>query len=98
MDFVRDALSDGRAFRALTLVDDFTREAPAIEVETSLSGDRVGHVLERLARTRGLPRSIVADNGPEFQSCALDAWAHCRGVQPQFIRPASRWRARTSRA
>lgn len=87
MDFVRDTLSDGRAFRALTLVDDCTRECPAIEVDLSLGSDRVVAVLERLAATRGLPRTIVVDNGPEFQSRALDAWAHHRHVQLQFIRP-----------
>jgi putative transposase len=87
MDFVRDTLSDGRAFRALTLVDDCTRECPVIEVDLSLGSARVVAVLERLAETRGLPRTIVVDNGPEFQSRALDAWAHHRRVQLQFIRP-----------
>ncbi len=87
MDFVRDTLSDGRAFRALTVVDDCTRECPVIEVGLSLGSDRVVAVLERLAVTRGLPHSIVLDNGPECQSRALDAWAHRRGVQLQFIRP-----------
>ncbi len=87
MDFVRDTLSDGRAFRALTLVDDCTRECPVIEVDLSLGSVRVVAVLERLAGTRGLPRTIVVDNGPEFQSRALDAWAHHRRVQLQFIRP-----------
>lgn len=87
MDFVRDTLSDGRAFRALTLVDTCTRECPAIEVDVSLGADRVVAVLERLAITRGLPERIVLDNGPEFQSRALDAWAHQRGVKLDFIRP-----------
>lgn len=87
MDFMRDTLADGRAFRALTLVDHCTRECPVIEVDVSLGADRVVAVLERLAGTRGLPRAIVVDNGPEFQSRALDAWAHRRGVQLQFIRP-----------
>ena len=87
MDFVSDALGDGRKVRALTIVDDFTRECPAIEVDFSLSGERVVRVLEQLALTRGLPRSIVCDNGPEFVSHALDQWAHRRGVALQFIEP-----------
>jgi putative transposase len=64
MDFVRDTLCDGRAFRALTIVDDCTRESAAIEVNFSLPGDRVVVVLNRLAETRGLPNAIVCDNGP----------------------------------
>lgn len=87
MDFVSDALGDGRKFRALTIVDDFTRESPAIEVDTSLPGERVVRVLERLATTRGLPRAIVCDNGPEFRGEALDQWADRRGVALQFIQP-----------
>jgi putative transposase len=87
MDFVSDALADGRAFRCFTLVDDFTRECPAIEVAQSLPAWRVVHVLERVAAERGLPASIVCDNGPEFAGKVLDRWAHERGVALQFIRP-----------
>ena len=87
MDFVRDALGDGRAFRALTIVDDCTRECVAIEVDTSLPGERVVRVLERLAGTRGLPQGIVCDNGPEFAGQVLDQWAHRRGVALLFIQP-----------
>ena len=87
MDFISDALADGRPFRCLTMVDDFTRECPAIEVAHSLPAWRVIHVLERLAAERGLPRSIVCDNGPEFAGKALDLWAHEHGVALQFIRP-----------
>jgi putative transposase len=87
MDFISDALADGRPFRCLTLVDDFTRECPAIEAAHSLPAWRVIHVLDRLALERGLPRSIVCDNGPEFAGKALDLWAHQRGVALQFIRP-----------
>ncbi len=87
MDFVHDRLADGRALRCLTLVDDFTRECPALEVDTSLPGARVVRVLEELAATRGLPETIVVDHGPEFAGRALDAWAYRRGVALQFIRP-----------
>ena len=87
MDFVSDALADGRPFRCLTIIDDFTRECPALEVGHSLTAWRVIDVLERLATQRGLPRSIVLDNGPEFAGKALDLWAHQHGVALQFIRP-----------
>ena len=87
MDFVSDALADGRKFRSLTLVDDFTRECPVIEVDVSLSGERVADVLDRITATRGLPRGIVCDNGPEFASQALDQWAYRRGVALLFIEP-----------
>ena len=87
MDFVRDTRADGRAFRALTVIDACTRESPVIEVDVSLGGARVVAVLERLRLTRGLPQRITVDNGPEFRSKALDAWAHQHGVQLQFSRP-----------
>jgi putative transposase len=87
MDFVADTLVDGRSFRTLTIVDDFTRECPAIEVDTSLPGLRVTRVLERLAQERGLPRKIVVDNGTEFTSRIFDAWAHQHGIEIHFIRP-----------
>lgn len=87
MDFVSDALADGRKIRALTIVDEYTRESPAIEVDHSLPGARVVQVLERLRATRGLPKTIVCDNGPEFRGEALDQWATLRGVTLQFIEP-----------
>jgi putative transposase len=87
IDFVRDTLADGRPFRGFTVVDDFTRECPAIEVDHSLPGERVAGTLGRLARERGLPRAIVCDNGPEFQGLALDFWAHRHGVALSFIQP-----------
>ena len=87
MDFVTDSMVTGRWFRALVIVDDYSRECPAIEVDTSLGGRRVVSVLERLAETRGLPEVITIDNGPEFTSKALDEWAYCRGVKLNFIRP-----------
>ena len=87
MDFVHDALHDGRRIRPFNVVDDCTRESLAIEVDTPLPGTRVIEVLERLADLRGLPRTIVADNRPEFAGRALDLWAHGRGVAIDFIRP-----------
>ena len=87
MDFVSDALADGRKIRALTIVDEYTRECPAIEVDHTLPGARVVQVLERLREARGLPRTIVCDNGPEFRGEALDQWAALRGVALQHIAP-----------
>jgi putative transposase len=87
MDFVEDALSNGRKLRALTMVDAFTRECPHIEVDTSLPSLRVIRVLNQLAEVRGLPAIIRVDNGPEFFSKALDAWAVAHGVQLDFARP-----------
>ncbi len=87
MDFVLDQLADGRRFRTLNVMDSFTREGLAIEVDTSLPGARVVRVLEEIAFDRGYPQEIVVDNGPEFISNALDRWAFAHGVKLQFIRP-----------
>jgi len=87
MDFVADGLAHGRRFRCLNVVDDYTRECLAIEVDTSLPGLRVKQVLERLKEMRGLPSSITVDNGPEFAGKVLDAWAYEAGVTLSFIRP-----------
>lgn len=87
MDFVSDGLCDGRKLRCLTIVDDCSRECPAIEVDTSITGRRVVAVLDRLADLRGLPLSITVDHGPEFEGQVLDEWAYRRGVQLNFIRP-----------
>lgn len=87
MDFVQDRLASGRKFRALTIEDTFSRESPAIEVDTSLGGIRVVRVLDRLAQERGLPEAITVDNGTEFDSKAVDAWAFKHGVKIDFIHP-----------
>jgi putative transposase len=87
MDFVTDSIVTGRKFRALTIVDDYSRECPAIEVDTSLGGRRVVSVLERLEQIRGLPEVITLDNGPEFAGKALDEWAYRKGVKLNFIHP-----------
>ncbi|MNY12141.1 Integrase core domain protein [compost metagenome] len=82
-----DSLENGRRFRLLNIVDDYTRECLAIEVDTSLNGERVTRVLGRLAEFRGLPKVIVVDNGPEFAGRTLDAWASINGLKLHFIRP-----------
>lgn len=87
MDFMSDELFDGRRIRLLTIVDNFTRESPAIEVDQSLGGHRVVEVLRRVGEKRGLPKTIKVDQGPEFTSKALDQWAYLNGVELDFSRP-----------
>lgn len=87
MDFIHDKLWCGRKFRSLSIVDTFTHERLALEVDTSLGGERVKRVLERLSEERGLPEAITVDNGPEFISQVMDEWAYRRGVKLDFIRP-----------
>lgn len=87
MDFVSDGLADGRRLRCLNIVDDFTRECLAIEVDSSLTGRIVVDVIKKLADLRGLPLSITTDNGPEFTEKILDEWAYTRGVYINFIAP-----------
>ena len=87
LDFVSDALASGRRIRVLVVIDTSTREALAIEVDTSLPGVRVAQVLERVVAARGCPGTIVLDNGPELTSKVLDQWAHERGITLRFIDP-----------
>jgi putative transposase len=87
MDFMRDTLAMGRCFRTLNVLDTVTRECLAIEVDTSLPGQRVVRVLERLVERHGRPKRITVDNGPEFTGQALDAWAYAHGVELDFIDP-----------
>ena len=87
MDFIHDALADGRNFRTLNLTDNFTRQCLGQEVDTSLSGRRVVRLLDQIAQTYGLPAEIQVDNGPEFRSKALDLWAYQHGVKLCFIEP-----------
>jgi putative transposase len=87
MDFVNDYLQDGRRFRALNLVDDFSSECAGIEVGISIPGECVARFLDIVALERGYPKAIVIDNGPEFTSRALDQWAYKRGVELHFIEP-----------
>jgi putative transposase len=87
MDFVADRLEGGRAFRVLTVIDQFTRECLKLEAAAHMSGSRVVECLERVAELRGYPQSITVDNGTEFCSKAVDAWAYRKGVKLDFIRP-----------
>ena len=87
MDFVTERLENGRYFRNLTLIDQFSRECLQLWADVSLTGQKVVFCLQRLAGTRGLPVAITVDNGAEFCSRAMDAWAYQTGVKLDFIRP-----------
>ena len=87
LDFVSDQLTDGRRFRILTIVDDCTRECLALMADTSLGGVRVARELERLIASRGKPKMIVSDNGSEFTSNAILAWADLTRVEWHYIAP-----------
>jgi len=87
LDFVHDQLSNGQKFRALTVVDVFSREALAIEVGHRLRGEHVVEVLNRLVRQRRAPRYLFVDNGAEFSGHLVDLWAYHHQVRLDFSRP-----------
>jgi putative transposase len=88
MDFVADQLFDGRRIRALTVVDNYSRQCLAIEVGQGIKGEQVVEVMERLRREQGrVPERIQVDNGSEFISKALDRWAYDNKVTLDFSRP-----------
>ena len=87
LDFLEDALASGRKIRLLSVIDVFTREALALEVDVSLPGRAVVRVLDRLGAARPLPAQLVLDNGPELVSRALEEWAHAHAVALHFIDP-----------
>ncbi len=88
MDFVTDKLTDGRSFRVLTIVDQFTRESVALAVDRSMSSAKVAETLTgAVDRYGAAPESITVDNGTEFTGRAFETWAMERGVRVNFIRP-----------
>jgi putative transposase len=87
VDFMSDSFASGQHFRTLNLIDDFNREALAIEIDTSLPTKRFIRVLEQLKECRGLPKEIRMDNGPEFIAKALENWAEKYGIDLVFIQP-----------
>lgn len=87
MDFVSDQLSNGRRFRILNVVDDYSRECIGQYVDLSISGETVGRILNMLVSERSKPQSIVCDNGSEFTSKAMFFWAKKSGVKLAFIQP-----------
>ena len=87
LDFIADQLVDGRRFRALTVVDMYTRESLAIAPGQSMKGEDVVMVLNRILLQRGSPKVLFCDNGSEFTSQAMDLWAYRNGVRIDFSRP-----------
>lgn len=87
LDFVSDMLADGRRFRVLVVVDDFTRECLTLVVDTSLSGIRVARELDALVAARGRPLMIVSDNGTELTSRAILHWQEDQAVEWHYIAP-----------
>ena len=87
-DFLSDALYQGGRFRLLTVIDDFNREAIAIEVDTSLRSERLVRVFERLKAERGLPERLRVDNGPEFLGEVFVGWCRDNGICIDYIEPA----------
>lgn len=85
IDFVMDALANGRRIKCLTIVDDFTRECLDIAVDYGISGGYVARILDGIGQFRGLPHAIRTDQGPEFTSRALDHWAYGRSVDLKLI-------------
>ena len=87
MDFVSDVTRTGKRFRVFTLIDEVTRECLALEVDSSITGQRVTNYLNKVALFKGLPKEILTDNGPEFISNALNTWAYDKKVEHIFIDP-----------
>jgi putative transposase len=89
MDFMHDQLSDGRSFRAFNVIDDFNREGLGIDIDFSLPTERVIRALDQIIEWRGKPRAIRSDNGPEYISHKLAAWAEKYGITLLFIQPGN---------
>lgn len=87
MDFMADQLADGRAFRTLNVLDDENREGLAIEVDFSLPAERVVRTLDQIIAWRDKPLAIRVDNGPEYVSWRLQAWAERTGIRLLYIQP-----------
>ena len=87
LDFVSDAFTDGRRFRILTVVDDFTKENVLLVPDTSISGLRVTRELDQAFAERGQPKTIVSDNGTEFTSMAILKWVQDNGIDWHYIQP-----------
>ena len=91
MDFQFDTTADGRTLKMLNVIDEFTREALAIEIDRSIDADGVVAVLDRLALVRGAPVYVRFDNGPEFIAHAVNDWCRFNGTGAMFIDPGSPW-------
>lgn len=87
MDFVHAQTHDGRKFRILTVINQWSRESMALEANFRLTGRCVGQALDQAAKQRGWPKAITVDNGTEFTSKALDEWAYRRGIKLDYTHP-----------
>lgn len=90
-DFLYDRAVNGRTLKVLTVVDEFTREGLAIEVDTSITAAGVQRLLMRLFAERGQPQFLRSDNGPEFLAVALQAWLATHGTGTLYIEPGHPW-------
>jgi len=91
LDFQFDTTADGRTVKMLNVIDEYTRECPAIVVDRSIDADAVVATLDRLAAQRGAPRFVRFDNGPEFIANAVADWCRFNDVDSVFIDPGSPW-------
>jgi putative transposase len=91
LDFQFDQTSDTRPLKCLNVIDEFTRECPAIVVSRSIDADRVVATLDTLAAKRGAPKYLRFDNGPEFIAAAVADWCRFNGSHTIFIEPGSPW-------
>ena len=89
MDFMHDQLADGRTFRLFNVIDDYNREALGIEIDFSLPSERVIRELKQIISWRGKPEVIRCDNGPEYISAAIQAWAQDWGNRLEYIQPGN---------
>jgi len=87
MDFMHDSLDDGRSYRLFNVIDDFNREGLGIEVDFSLPAERVIRALEQVIEWRGKPEALRCDNGPEYISSTLAAWAERQDIRVDHIQP-----------
>ena len=89
MDFMHDQLADGRSFRLFNVIDDFNREALAMDIDLSLPAERVVRALDQIIEWRGKPLVIRSDNGPEYISSKLVLWAEKNGIRLDHIQPGN---------
>ena len=90
-DFVFDESVSGRKLKMLTLIDEYTRECLAVEVDTSITSPKVRQILEKVCLIRGFPSAIRSDNGSEFIGSAVNGWLQMNGINPIFIEPGKPW-------
>lgn len=98
MDFMSDSMIGGRKFRTLNVIDDSTREALAIEIDTSISSQRAIRTLGRIIEREGKPGAIRVDNGPEFTAFSFAVWAKENDLDIQYIQPGKTYAERIYRA